>query len=296
MRTLFWRSRAAGLCVSLLLSLLACGCATVPYHPTSAADYPGLYPLAQETPEVVRGRPIRILDASGWYWPGSLLSKLLLWNTKVDSHRISDETVQVLVKFCQDHELGDTMIRVNAYSPGDEWHRTFSNRNIHPVWRYPFGFFAWVGYAILPGRFFGGDNYNPYSNTINLYSDLKPIALHEAGHAQDFARRHYKGTYAVLYMVPFFDLYPEAVASSTALSYEETYRPLAEQKQACRLLYPAYGTYVGGNLGQFFAEPIYWSIYLGSVGVGHVVGLTAAAGLHEEPMPASSDVQPESAQ
>ena len=287
MRVFFWKTCA----VTLLL--LACGCATVPYHPTSAADYPGQYPLAQEAPEVVRGKPIGWLDASGWYWPESLLSKLLLWNAKVDSHKISDETVQAAVQFCQEHDLGDTKILVNAYSPGTEWHRTFRNTNIHPVWRYPFGFLAWLGYAILPGRFFGGDNYNPFSNTINLYSDLTPIALHEAGHAQDFARRRFKGTYAVLYMVPFFDLYPEAVASSTALSYEETYRPLEEQKQACRLLYPAYATYVGGDIGQFLVSSVYWPVYLGSVAVGHVVGLTAAAGLHEEPAQEPSDVGPE---
>jgi hypothetical protein len=271
MRMFCWRG------VVVALGLLACGCATVPYHPTSVADYPGNYPRAKQDPDIVRGRPIGWLDASGWYWPGSLLGKLLLCNTKVDSHKISDETVQAAVQFCRENDLGDTRIMVNAYAPGDQWHRTFSNKNIHPVWRYPVGFLTWLGYTILPGRFFGGDNYNPFSNTINLYSDLTPIAYHESGHAQDFARQEYKGTYAVLYSVPFFNLYPEAVASSTALSYEETYRPADEQKQACRLLYPAYATYVGGNIGQFFAATVYWPIYLGSVGVGHIVGLTTAA-------------------
>jgi hypothetical protein len=135
-----------------------------------------------------------------------------------------------------------------------------------------------------------------FSNTLNLYSDLAPIALHEAGHARDFARQRYQGIYAILYVVPFSDLYVEAVASSTALSYEETYRPLAEQKQACRLLYPAYGTYVGGNIGQFFEECIYWPIYLGSVAAGHVVGLTAAAGLPEQPAPAPAVASPEEGQ
>ncbi len=163
--------------------------------------------------------------------------------------------------------------------------RTFRNKNIHPIWRYPIGFLSWLYYTVLPGRFFGDDNYNPFSNTINLYSDLAPVALHEAGHARDFARQRYKGIYAILYAVPFFDLYVEAVASSTALSYEETYRPSAEQKQACRLLYPAYGTYIGGEIGQFFTEAIYWPVYLGSVAVGHVVGCTAASGLHAEPAP-----------
>ncbi len=56
-------------------------------------------------------------------------------------------------------------------------------------------------------------------------------------------------------------------------------------EKACRLLYPAYGTYVGGNIGQFFEASIYWPVYLGSVGVGHIVGLTTVAGLHEEPAP-----------
>ncbi len=144
----------------------------------------------------------------------------------------------------------------------------------------------------MPGRFFGGDNYNPFSNTLNLYSDLAPIALHEAGHARDFARQRYKGIYAILYVVPFFDLYVEAIASSTALSYEQTYRPVGEQKQAYRLLYPAYGTYVGANIGQFFEASIYWPVYLGSVAVGHVVGWTAAAGLHEEPAPQAGRAQP----
>jgi hypothetical protein len=109
-------------------------------------------------------------------------------------------------------------------------------------------------------------------------------------------RQRYKGIYAILYIVPFFDLYVEAAASSIALSYEQTYRPLAEQRQARRLLYPAYGTYVGADIGQFFEAFIYWSVYLGSVAVGHVVGWTAAAGLPEEPPPAPAVTSPEDGQ
>ena len=264
------------------LILLVSGCATVPYHPTSVADYPGQYPHAADPPEVVAGEPSPLLDASDWYWPLSLLSKLLLWNGNVDSHEISDETIEAAVAFCQEHELGDVMIRVNAYSVGDEWRRTFNNENIAPFWRYPLGFLSWLQYTALPGRFFGGDNYNPYSNTINLYSDLKPIALHEAGHAQDFACRKDKGLYGFLYLVPFVNLYHEAVASSTALSYIETYKPVEEQKLACRLLYPAYGSYVGSNLGEYAFASVYYPVYLGSIAAGHVVGIVRAASLPAE--------------
>jgi hypothetical protein len=272
-----------GVCKAAIIGLIltAAGCATVPYEPTSMTDYPGRYPQAENHPQVARGRPSRVLDASDWYWPGSLLGKLLLWNGKVDSHQISEETIQAAIVFCQRHDLGDTMIRVNAYSVADEWRRTFANDNIGPIWRYPLGFLAWLRYTALPGRFFGGDNYNPYSNTINLYSDLAPIALHEAGHAQDFARRKNKGLYAFLYMVPFVNLYHEAVASSTALSYVETYESVAQQKQAYHLLYPAYGTYLGGNLGEYVFTAAYYPVYLGSVAAGHVAGRIRAASLSE---------------
>jgi len=268
--------------VIVALALLVGGCATVPYHATSVEDYPGRYPHAEKRPEVVMGTPSPVLDASDWYWPPSLLGKLLLWNGKVDSHEISDETIEAAIEFCEAHDLGDVMIRVNAYSVGDEWRRTFSNENIGSFWRYPLGFLAWLQYTAFPGRFFGGDNYNPYSNTINLYSDLKPIALHEAGHAQDFACREDKGLYAFLYLVPFVNLYHEAVASSTALSYIETNKPAEEQKQACYLLYPAYGTYLGGNLGEYVFTAAYYPVYLGSVAVGHIVGRVRAIWLPRE--------------
>ncbi len=113
---------------AVVLFALTCGCATVPYHPTSAADYPGVYPRAKDKPDVAAGRPNRFLDASDWFWPGSLLSKLLLWNGKVDSHQISDETVETLIQFCREHELGDTKIRVNAYAVGEEWRRHRAHR------------------------------------------------------------------------------------------------------------------------------------------------------------------------
>ncbi len=259
------------LLVGLVSTWMLVGCTTLPYQPTTGEDYPGHYPQAEESPEIARGGPSKVLDASDWYWPYSLLSKLLLVEKQVDSHQISEDTVSALVQFCEEHDLGDVKIRVNAYSVGDEWRRTFRNRNIGAFWRYPFGFITWLRYTILPGRFFGGDNYNPYSNTINLYSDVKPIAWHEAGHALDFAQRQYKGTYAFLYYIPFVNLYHEAVATDKALAYVKQYESVPDQRETHRLLAAAYGTYVGSNATQVVASPtLPW--YLGSVAVGHAVG------------------------
>ncbi|MCP4004231.1 MAG: hypothetical protein GY725_08555 [bacterium] len=84
-------------------------------------------------------------------------------------------------------------MRLNQYSVPGEWARLFRNRNIGGFWRYTFGILTLATYTALPQRAFGGDNYNPFTNTINIYSDVPAIVLHEGGHAKDFARRESKG-------------------------------------------------------------------------------------------------------
>jgi len=121
-------------------------------------------------------------------------------------------------------------------------------------------------------RFFGGDAYNPYTNTIYLYSDIPVVALHEAGHSKDFGRREYKGLNAAIYSLPLASLYYEANASSDALSYLQCRDP-ERQKAAYKLLYPAWSTYVSGNIANFNASPL-WSL---SVIPGHIVGRIKAA-------------------
>jgi len=260
--------------------LLASGCTTIPYEYTSERDFVNGPPLAQDEEQFVVGKECSLLDASDWIWPGSLLRKLLLWNSRVDSHQVSDKTVDALRKYLGLNHLARVKVRINAYCVGDEWSRTMRNDSIAPAWRYTMGFWSWLIYTILPGRFFGGDSYNPYSNTINIYSDIPSIALHEGGHAKDFAKRKYKGTYAFFYsFVPFYNLYPEALATNDALSYLYAQEDWDEYRQAYKLLYPAYGTYVGGDLASWIAAPwTYWS-YLGYAAVlpGHALGRIKAA-------------------
>lgn len=266
-------------CLFLLILLFGSGCATVPYQPGRSIDYVHGYEMPPDEPQFVYGRPCRVLDAADWYWPGSLLSKLILWNRKVDSHRISDETVEALKAYLELNELHHVKVRVNAYSVADEWRRTFRNHSVAPGWRYTLGFLAWLQYTAFPGRFFGGDNYNPYSNTINLYSDIPAIALHEGGHAKDFAQREWKGTYAFSYMIPFVNLYHEALATSDALGYLRAQDDLAMQKEGYNVLYPAYGTYIGGNFGEWLFFPWNYVAYAAGVIPGHVVGRVRSATL-----------------
>lgn len=278
-------------------SLLLCtGCATVPYQYGSDAKYIHGPRLGANEPQFSYGRPNKFLDASDWFWPGSLVAKLILWNRKVDSHQISTQTVVAVQQFLKDNDLRDVKVRINEYSVGGELKRTVRNKSIGAGWRYTFGIMGWLGYTIMPGRFFGGDNYNPYSNTINLYSDLPPVGLHEAGHSKDFAQRTYKGSYGFMYsFVPLFNLYPEAKASTEALSYLRAKGDTKESQSAYKLLYPAYGTYIGGSFANVVAAPWIYAVEAGVVIPAHIVGRVKAAHVPKEltpqPPPPASDTQ-----
>jgi hypothetical protein len=224
------------------------------------------------TEQILVGKPHAFLDASDWYWPESLLSKLILWNKNMDSHQISPATIDALKTYLSENDLRNVQVLVNDYRPGNQWKRLFKNRTVGGGWRYTLGILSVATYTVLPGRFFGGDAYNPYTNTIYLYSDIPVVALHEAGHSKDFGRRENKGLHAAIYSLPVASLYYEAKASSDALSYLEC-RDLERQKDAYKLLYPAWSTYVGGNIERFNANPL-WSL---SVIPGHIIGRAKAA-------------------
>jgi hypothetical protein len=223
------------------------GCVSKPYEYGPDPKGGGTEFAPSMKQQIIVGEPSAFLDASDWIWPGSWIAKLVLWNKNIDSHQISPDTIDEIETFVEKNDLGDVQILVNTYRPGVQWRRLFKNREVGGFWRYTLGILSTSIYTVLPGRFFGGDHYNPYTNTISLYSDDAAIALHEAGHAKDFNGRKYKGLHAALYAIPGAPLYYEAVASTDTISYLHHECRYDDQKHAYRVLHPAYGTYVGGT-------------------------------------------------
>ncbi|MFH0953626.1 MAG: hypothetical protein V1873_04785 [Verrucomicrobiota bacterium] len=263
---------------ALALALWMSSCASVPYQHDRPADHVSTFKLRPGEPQVERGMPLGLLDGLGWVI--GIPSKIILLDRRMDNHYISPETEEALVRYLQANSLTEVKVRLNEYAPIGEWSRLFRNKDVCWAWRYTLGTLSLLGYTLLPGRLLGGDNYNPYTDTISIYSDHPAVARHEGGHSKDFARRTYKGTYGALYMLPFFALYPEALATGDAIGYLRTDDTAETEKQAYKVLYPAYGTYIGGNFGQFF--PAYSTvIYLGVVIPGHVLGRIKAAGVDE---------------
>lgn len=225
--------------------------------------------LRDGQPQLQRGKPRKIIDATGWVV--GIPDKLLLWNRRVDNHRISPHTEEMLGEYLAINGLDTTRVRLNQYAPADDWRRLVRNKRVAAPWRYTFGTVATLFETILPGRIMGGDHYNPYTDTIHLYSDVPAIALHEASHAKDFARRKYKGTYAAVYILPLVPLVHESIATGDALAHLQLNGQPSELREAYNVLYPAYGTYVGSALGS--AVPRYVSpLYYGTVVGGHIWG------------------------
>jgi hypothetical protein len=280
--------------VSLLfLSLLAFAGCQAPLR-SQAIDAAKIYEspeLYDREPQIQVGEKRPILDAVGWTI--GIPSKLLLWNRRADNHHISFETQAAIAEYLDANELHSVRVRLNQYRPGEDWKRLVRNKSVGAPWRYSLGALSVLGETVLPGRIIGGDHYNPFTNTVHIYSDVAAIALHEAAHSKDFARRKWKGSYAFAYLIPTIPLYHESVASSDVIAYLEANGTPKQRADAARVLYPAYGTYIGSAVGGFlpkYSNPLYY----GSVVAGHAAGRweasrIEAASAHQDAAMAPND-------
>ncbi|MDG1895676.1 MAG: hypothetical protein P8J37_12280 [Fuerstiella sp.] len=264
---------AIGLCTALCL--FASGCVTAPYRYGASSGYHTSEQLAAVTDtQIERGRRRPIIDGIGWVV--GIPDKIMLWNRRVDNHNISPETEQAIAAYLARNNLTTVKVRLNQYAPGNEWKRLVANKSVGWGWRYTLGTTPWLVETVFTGRLIGGDHYNPFTNTVSIYSDIPAVAMHEGGHAKDFARRYYKGTYAAGYLLPVPPpLWYEPVASNDALSYLRAEGTLADEQPANRILYPAYGTYLGESISTVvpaLGKPLYVAGVLG----GHLAGRVQA--------------------
>lgn len=233
-------------------------------------DAPDLW--NENNPQFEVGEPIWILDTLGNYI-FSIPSKLIFLNSQVDNHHFSEETIEITKKYIYENNLRSVKIRFNQYAPVDEFKRILANPHINPFVKYTVGLISWLTYTIFPERLFagliGGDHYNPFSNTMNLYSNLPSIAIHEGGHAKDFNAREYKTLYAIIYSIPFIGpLYHEGVATDDTFSYFHEKNQEEYIEESYEILIPAYSTYMGGAISDGIRTP--YSIL--TVIPGHIYG------------------------
>jgi hypothetical protein len=242
--------------------------------------------------QIERGRKRPVLDGLGWAF--GIPGKILLWDRRVDNHAVSPRTEGAIREYLAANDLDHVKVRINQYAPLDDWKRLRHNKTVGWGYRYTLGALSVAGEALFPGRLFGGDRYNPWTATVHLYSDVPAIALHEGGHAKDFTRRDWPGTYAFVTALPFGDLWPEAIATGDALAYAQQQDDPELVQESYRILFPAYGTYLGGNAADLLAAPIALPVYAGTLVAGHAVGRAKARAVDPTPEPpANSAPEPE---
>jgi len=249
--------------------LTLAGCAGGPYR--YAGDYRTECdpPLAPGESQIERGRRAPVIDTVGWVV--GIPGKIFMLDARVDNHRVSAETECRLQQYLAENGLDKVKVRINEYDPAGEWRRLRQNQSVAWPIRYTIGTVWVAGYTLLPGRILGGDEYNPFTNTISIYSDVPAMALYQGGYAKDYAQRKYKGLYAVGYAVPGFGLWQEMQAAEDAMGYIQDKGDPQEIKAGYRTVYPLFGYRA---FSPFYIGDVSLSLP-GLVG-GHVAGLGEA--------------------
>jgi len=217
-------------------------------------------------PQITRGRPVAIIDFLGNVF--GILGKVILLHWKVDRHAVTSDTETYLVDYIDSTVTvtEGTHYGLNEYAPRRDLKRLVKNRKVAWPYRLLIGLPITLLFdVLLPGRVFGGDRYNPYTDTVQLYSDLPAVALHEAGHSHDFNKRRYKGTWALIRLIPGVNLIQEYLASDEAVRHLHEAGQFREECSAHEILHPAFGTYAGGQI------PFPGASLAGAL-VGHLTG------------------------
>lgn len=266
------------LAVSLFVSALSLGCAAgrVPRFDQSNGNYAAVSPNGE--PQIEHGRPHKFIDGVGWVF--GIPEKIALWDRRASNHDVSPETEQKLTEYMAANGMESTKVRINQYDPGGEWRRLVDNKSVGAGWRYTFGALRTLGYTILPGRVFsgfvGGDSYNPYTDSIYVYSDIPAVAVEQGAQAKNVHWREHPGTYASIYSLPVLSLFPGKAAKSEVYEYVALNGTYDEQLATRDALYPKYGMEIGGQTAYLVpGSSIVFS--LAGAGVGHVVDAVSPA-------------------
>jgi hypothetical protein len=245
------------------------------YHPTEFLYARDQIELPDAAPQIERGRAIPFLDGLNHYVL-SLPAKMILLNWRIQDHEMSDRDQRILERYLELNQLRSVKVRHNQWAPLDEWRRMWRNDQVGVGYRATLGLIVWLRYLLFPDRVFGGlpipfvgggDHFNPFSNTVNVFSSDLGVILHEGGHAKDYIRHRAKGTtFVLLRLLPGIDLLQEAVASQDAIQFLYCIREDEEETRAYSTLIPAYSTYVAG----YFSGGLV--VTLPIVGSGHVTG------------------------
>jgi len=265
--------------ILLAVLALAASAATLRAQETTSEILPLPDQVNSGVPEFEHGKPRKVVDAVGWVF--GIPKKIILWDRRAVNHRVSIETEQDLAEYMAANGLGSTKVRINQYDPLGEWRRLRENKEVGAGWRYTIGAFSTLTYTIIPGRVFGADRYNPYTDSVYIYSDIPCLALEQASYARLVHERQHPGTYATLTSLPVVQLWPERQSKNEVLDYTLANGTVEQHEEATRILYAEFGAEIGGQASLLVGSNL--PLTLAGAGIGHVAARFQGSEAEEAP-------------
>jgi hypothetical protein len=262
----------------ILLLSLAMGCVRDSYHYGISNQH--LVPHLPRTPNLITvggNHPKLDVYEAKWQYPSKVFRK---WfpskdpaaNTPPDVLRL--KAIQTASDYLDENGLKGVNIDVREYNPTEQWNRLRNNRRIAPFWKYTGGTLNHIGYCVLPGRVFGYDKYNAYTNTLSINSTSPSTSLYQAGYVKKIYDQRYPGTYMAANLLPILPLYRDASISSDVLTYAETKQDWQLEKNMMPELYGRLGGDLVSQATLFVPGSTYLPFYVTPLlsGAGSAVG------------------------
>ncbi|MDB5390443.1 MAG: hypothetical protein JWM11_6089, partial [Planctomycetaceae bacterium] len=253
----------------LICCMISQGCATTPYRygsarsarPIESSSADVAFEFGQPRPTMDRMR--KVVD-----YPKRLFCRE---SSHLDPE-LSARHREQLAQYLSQNDLTDVRVLVNRYDPWGEWQRLRTNDRVGPGWRYTAGILSVASYTLVPGRVFGYQHYNPYTNSLSVNSDRVASAVFEAAYAKEIHASRLPGTYAAATQLPGVSLWKTSHAVNDVLGYatvEDNWELEHETYHEC---FPRIASGVVAP-AQFFVTPVVGFIVMVGGGVlGHAVG------------------------
>ena len=184
------------------------------------------------------------------------------------------QAVQSATDYLDDNGLKGVNIDVREYNPREQWNRLKNNRSISPFWKYTGGTLYHVGYCVLPGRAFGMDSYNGFTNTLSINSTSPSNSLLQAGYVKKLYDQRYPGTYIAANWLPILPLVRDISVASDVLTYARLKQEWPLEKDLLPNVYARLGGDTVSQATSLIPGLAYMPFYMRPVlsGVGRAAG------------------------
>lgn len=157
------------------------------------------------------------------------------------------QAVQTATDYLDLNGLQGVYVDVYEYNPREQWNRLRNNSRISPFWKYTGGTLYHLGYCLLPGRAFGTDRFNGFTNTLSVNSTSSSNAVFHAGYVKKLYDQRYPGTYMAAGWLPIVPLVRDVSIANDVMTYARVKQDWPLEKA---LLPQVYGQLGGDTVAQ----------------------------------------------